>query len=128
MEAQPFIDKVVQVLNVMNNIFVQNDELLRTQSSIPVLYLVIKSAAENGNIAKVTRAGLTAFFARIVENRQKAEHDITQAEFEFLEFERLSQQGTNDAASIRERVKVMCNFLGVPIGEFLTHDEKLLGN
>ena len=42
-----------------------------------------------------------------------AEVDISQAEFDFLEFDRLSQQGTNDASSIRERVRIISNFFGV---------------
>jgi|SRR5215469_11563789 len=46
------------------------------------------------------------------KNRQAAERDIARANFEWLEFDRMSQQGTNDAASIRERVKILSSFLG----------------
>ena len=44
-------------------------------------------------------------------NRIIAEGDIEVAEFELLEFDRLSQQGTNDASSIKERVGIMLDYI-----------------
>ena len=44
-----------------------------------------------------------------------AEKDITQANFELLEFDRMSQQGTNDADSIKERVRIFGEELGVKV-------------
>jgi len=32
-----------------------------------------------------------------------------------LEFDRLNQQGTNDASSIKERVRILSEFLGVTL-------------
>ena len=40
-----------------------------------------------------------------------AEIDLEKAEFELLEFDRLSQQGTNDASSIRERRRIMLEYI-----------------
>jgi hypothetical protein len=46
-----------------------------------------------------------------VSNREVAQDDLTKASFELLEYDRLSQQGTNDASSIRERWRILENWL-----------------
>ena len=101
------------IIDVMNTVFTSRDELLRSQSIITVYFLVFKSAMQNGNIENITRRRLLDFYQVLAENRRIAEEDITEANYEYLEFERMSQQGTNDAYSIRERTKILCEYLGV---------------
>jgi cytoplasmic iron level regulating protein YaaA (DUF328/UPF0246 family) len=56
---------------------------------------------------------LFKFRKTLSENRDKASKDYEGAVFEYLEFDRLNQQGTNDATSIKERYQTLCRFLGV---------------
>ena len=48
-----------------------------------------------------------------LNHQPKSESDITKATFDLLEFDRLSQQGTNDSNSIKERVRIMKEFLKI---------------
>jgi len=106
-------NKTTTVLNNLDAIFQTEDYLLRSQATIPVLYLLTRAAADSGQTQKVSRDRIEEFYQQVARNRVLAEKDITQASFEFLEFDRMTQQGTNDAASIRERVRVMGAYLGI---------------
>jgi len=106
-------DEVISILNIMNSIFTDNDSLLRSQHIIVVYFLLIKKALENNTLDKITRQNLISFYDNLALNREIAEKDITEAKFEYLEFMRLSQQGTNDANSIKERTKILQDYLHV---------------
>jgi hypothetical protein len=54
----------------------------------------------------------------VENNRNLAEEDITKADFELLEYDRLSIQGTNDASSIKERLRIISKFLDIVNMEF----------
>ena len=109
----PIYNQSKDVLDQMANVFGNNDELLRSQSTVTVYYLTFKKAMELNSIANVTRRGIIDFYESIAENRRRAEKDITQSNYELLEFERMSQQGTNDAYSIKERTRLLCEYLGI---------------
>jgi hypothetical protein len=100
-------------LNNLDAAFISKDHLLRAQANISVFYLIMKQAAKNGEQSKFNRNLIATFFDEIAENRRKAEEDITQANFEMLEFDRMTQQGTNDAPSIRERVRILSDYLDI---------------
>jgi Protein of unknown function DUF262 len=108
-----FTAEATKILDVMRPFFTSKDILLAAQSAIPIFYIVFRSSIIAGTVAKISRAKLDAFHAQRQANRTKAEQDITKADFELLEYDRLSQQGTNDASSIRERVRILTKFLGV---------------
>lgn len=101
------------VITTMNNVFISKDALLRAQSTITVYYMLFRKANETNQLQKISRARLFAFYDALNENRKVAEEDITKATFDYLEFDRLSQQGTNDTNSIKERTRIMSEFLGV---------------
>ena len=95
----------------MASIFVERDELLRAQGNMVVYYLLCKSALEEGKASAITRQQLFAFRDLVRDNRIRAEEEnYAEAKFELLEFDRLSQQGTNDASNIRERLRVLTDF------------------
>ncbi len=106
-------DAVVSILQEMNKVFTRNDRLLSSQSIIPIYYLIFKSALKQNQVQKISRKKLIKFNTERTENRIMAEQDITKAHFDLLEFDRLSVQGTNDASSIRERVRVLGEYLGL---------------
>ncbi len=55
------------------------------------------------------------FREQVQNNRVQAEENYAEASFELLEFDRLSQQGTNDASNIRERLRILGNFFGITL-------------
>jgi len=105
---------VSSTLDYMASLFVEKDELLRAQGNMVLYYLLSKSAVQNGATAQLSRERLYAFRDQVRDNRIRAEENYADASFELLEFDRLSQQGTNDSSNIRERLSVISRFMDVP--------------
>lgn len=105
---------VTDVLNFMTAIFVERDELLRAQGNMVLYYLLCKSAIYANLTANISRERLYAFRDQVRDNRVRAEDNYAEASFELLEFDRLSQQGTNDSSNIRERLGVIAKFINIP--------------
>jgi hypothetical protein len=106
---------VTKILDRMAAEFTASDELLLAQGILVVYYLIFRSAIAHGEEAKVTRRSLLDFRQRLAVNREAAIKNYEGASFDLLEFDRLNQQGTNDASSIKERVKILSEFLGVTL-------------
>lgn len=104
-------NKVALILNELNKVFANNDTLLRTQSIIPIYYLAYRKAIENGTENKINRIKLLKFRDEVNNNKKIAETDISKASYELIEFDRMSLQGTNDAGSIRERSRILIEYL-----------------
>lgn len=107
---QNICTQVVQVLNAMCSLFVDKDELLSAQGNMVIYYLLIKTALETKEIKNISRNKLNEFLRDVKSNRKVAAENLPQAKFELLEFDKLSQQGTNDASNIKERVKILRDF------------------
>lgn len=107
--------EVGRVLDRMEAEFTADDELLLAQGILVVYYLIFRSAIKHGEGAKVTRRNLLDFRQKLAENREAAIKNYEGASFDLLEFDRLNQQGTNDASSIKERVRILSEFLDVPL-------------
>lgn len=105
--------RVEKILNVMSSIFHKNDELLMAQGIIVVYYLVFRRAVLSHELEKISRRSLIDFRDELKSNRKRAEDDYANSIFDYLEFDRLNQQGTNDASSIRERFRILAEFLGL---------------
>ncbi len=101
------------VLNEMSKVFSESDELLRAQGNMVLYYLLFRNAMQSSEIDKVSRRKLLQFRDELTTNRKIAENDYANSKFELLEFDRLSQQGTNDASNIRERLRVLSEFIGL---------------
>lgn len=104
---------VESILNEMSDVFSDSDELLRAQGNMVLYYLLFRKATHIGELEKITRRKLLNFRQKLVHNRIKAETDYANSSFELLEFDRLSQQGTNDAANIRERIRILAEEIGL---------------
>lgn len=118
LDANQLTNEVQLILNEMIYIYTDQDELLSTQSVIPIYYLLFRTAKKQGQLTNISREKLVLFRNKVIENRKTAEKDITKADYELLEFNRLSIQGTNDASSIRERLRIICNFFNLIPLEF----------
>ena len=112
-ELSELNSKLIPILDQLSSIFENNDQLLKAQTPIPIFYLVASDAIHVNELDKFNRQSLTEFYSALVSNRKNAESDITTANFDLLEFDRLSQQGTNDSNSIKERVRIMKEFLKI---------------
>ena len=106
---------VTQVLDRMNAEFTDADELLLAQGILVVYYLIFRSAMAHGEEAKLPRRNLLDFRQKLTDNREAAINNYEGASFDLLEFDRLNQQGTNDASSIKERVRILSEFLGITL-------------
>lgn len=104
---------VLDVMTVMSQEFASKDQLLMAQGSLVIYYLAFKFALESGELAKITRRNLLDFQEKLASNRTSAVLDYPDASFDLLEYDRLSQQGTNDASSIKERYSILARELGL---------------
>lgn len=105
---------VEATLGEMVKVFAQGDELLRAQGNMVIYYLLFRAGKATNTIDKITRQGILDFRTELTANRKLAEDDFGESNFELLEFDRLSQQGTNDSSNIRYRFKILAEFIGVP--------------
>lgn len=102
---------VSQTLEPMHQVFIDRDPLLKTQAMTVIYYLAFKSALEKGTVDHITREKLNQFEFDRVKNRKVAEQEIADADYELLEFDRMSLQGSNDRVSIIFRFDVLMDYL-----------------
>jgi hypothetical protein len=100
---------VKKVVASMSNTFVDQDNLLRTQGIMVVYYLLFKKAMELDII--INRIDLQNFENLVKSNRKLAEVKYEKADYELLEFDRLSQYGTNDVSNIKEKYRILSEYL-----------------
>ncbi len=103
--------EVIKVLEIMYKVFFDADNLLKSQSTIPIFYLVFREAIKTEKQHFISRQKLSKFFEDIRHNKIMAETDISKANYDLLDFDRLSIQGTNDASSIKERLRILKEYL-----------------
>jgi hypothetical protein len=106
-------EEVLAVLELLSDVFGDNDPLLRAQGNMVVYYLLFKRAAELGRSSALDRGKFLDFNEELRANRVRAEASYEESSFDLLEYDRLTQQGTNDASNIRERVSVLGRWLGL---------------
>ncbi|AIU26936.1 hypothetical protein LV28_10685 [Pandoraea pnomenusa] len=104
-------EEVKSLLDAIFPVFVDKDSLLQSQASVPVYVFVFQRMRARGLEDKFSRSKLEEFNRLRMKNRVQAEDDISSANFELLEYDRLSQQGTNDANSLRERWRILEGWL-----------------
>ena len=102
---------VLSVIEKMNGEFSDKDELLAAQGILTVYYLIFRNAIYNNETDKISRRKLIDFRKKLADNRELAANNYEGASFDLLEFDRLNQQGTNDASSIKERCRILSEFL-----------------
>lgn len=104
-----FKEVVVSILDVMAKSYTNKDILLRAQGGMVVNYMLFKWAGESK--IQINRSWLLDFDQKVKDNRTLAESNYENADYELLEFDRLSQQGTNDASSIKERLRIVKEYV-----------------
>lgn len=101
------------VLDSMARTFSNRDVLLSAQGNMVVYYLLFREGINKDKVDLIKRRKLLDFGSKLKENRETAIHDIGRATFELLEYDRLTQQGTNDAGNIKQRYKILADFIGL---------------
>lgn len=104
-------EQVKKFMNLMALCFTDNDILLRAQGSLVLYYLTFKWALENK--IQINRPKLLEFEELVKNNRTIAESNYENADYDLLEFDRLSQHGTNDVSNIKERFRILTDFLAL---------------
>jgi len=111
-ELAPVCDEVrtsvMSVLDVANPVFRASDPLLSSQSFMVPLFLSFREMQDD---VDVSRASFEQFKDILGKNRVVAEYSLSDASIDFLEYDRMSQQGTNDASSILKRSSVLRGYL-----------------
>lgn len=98
---------VKDTLKKMKDVFEDNDEILRAQGNMTVYYLLFRDSDE----INITRDKLLRFRKDLSENKKLAEEDIAKARYDFIEYDHMSQQGTNDASSIMRRAEILKSYI-----------------
>jgi hypothetical protein len=106
-----FKDTVKEVVDSMAQTFISQDNLLRTQGIMVVYYLLFKKALEENVV--INRIDLQKFDDLVRNNRLSAEKNYEDADFDLLEFDRLSQYGTNDVSNIKEKFRILSEYLNL---------------
>ena len=112
-EVEKLSKEVTSVLDDMATIFINKDPLLKAQGIVPIYYLLIRKYKQANKLQRFSRNLIVEFRKILENNRVVAEEDISKAIFELLEFNRLSQQGTNDANSIKTRLEILESYLNL---------------
>lgn len=110
--VRPLVREVRKALSAMDKVFVRRDKLLRSPGVIVLYFLLFKDGIKRDWRRKISRAALERFERARAENRERAQRDITKADYDLLEFDRLTQT-PNDAYAMRLRLQTLKKFLRV---------------
>ena len=97
---------VEEVLDYMADTFTDDDALLRSVGMISLYFLLFQSAVADAQTDLISRAQIDGFEAERQQNRQVAEENIAEANYNLLEFDRFAQS-PNDGIAMRFRLAVL---------------------
>ncbi len=103
----------INVLDRMSEVFTIDDALLRAQGNMTLYFLLFRNAIAIGESARITRRKFLDFNEKLKSNRAKAVDDYENSSFELLEYDRLTQQGTNDSSNIKERLSILLDEMDI---------------
>lgn len=112
-DVQDFLDKTKLILDSMTAVFIDNDPLLKSVGMVSLYFLLFEKAVKMGTTALLSRAAFIRFDDLRKQNRIDAEEEISDANYELLEFDRFTQS-PNDGNALRYRLAVF--------------DKQILGN
>lgn len=115
-DAEKLKKRCEPILDAMVKLFTKEDPLLKSIGMVTVYYVMCRDAIKDKWIGDVDRAMLQEFEDSRAANRQLAEKDIAKADYDMLEFDRLSQS-PNDAIAIRFRQTVLRSFVTAQIND-----------
>lgn len=106
------LEKILEFLDIMMTVFPPKDSLLGKRTRMTLYYLLIREAKRQGELKRITPDSLDQFYAYVEDNKDR--------NGELEEFNLKSQQGTNDASSIKRRFEIMSK-------RFKINSDKIVG-
>lgn len=103
--------ETIRTIDSMADVFVDADILLRSVGTTILYYFLFLDASKNGWIKTISRAEFETFDQLRLDNRTAAERDVSNANFNLLEYDRLTQS-PNDAVALRFRYAVLRQHIG----------------
>lgn len=100
-----------QILDDLAAVFIDVDPLLRSVGTTVLYYYLFWDARKNGWTSSLSREKFQYFDNIRVKNRAAAEEDLSKADFDLLEYDRLTQS-PNDAVALRFRYAVLRKYVG----------------
>jgi hypothetical protein len=101
-----FLKSAQETVGYMANVFAHKDALLRQVGMVTVYYQLFRLARIEGWVDEITRKKMMDFEKRREANQESAEKDLAGADYDLIEFDRLSQS-PNDAGAVKFRLRVM---------------------
>lgn len=101
--AKGSLAQCAQTLDAMTKVFEPEDPLLSSAGLNMVYFMLFREARGEDRLRKVSRKLLASFEVKRLKNRETAETDISKANFDLLEFDRLTQS-PNDGPSMQFRL------------------------
>jgi len=111
-----FLTSAQNIVDLMSNIFIKKDFLLRQIGIVNLYYHLFRIANKEGWVIEIKRKKLADFEELRTANRELAEEDISKANYDLLEFDRYVQ-APNDAYAIRFRLGIMLKMVFHKKGE-----------
>ena len=105
----PFLKQTEDAVSKMATVFTENDPLLRQVGMVILYYHLFCIVKEKGWDVAITRKRLADFEALRNKNNVRAEAEITQADYDLLEFDRYAQS-PNDGYAIRFRLGLLLRY------------------
>jgi len=105
-KTQDLLVAVRGTLAAMCAIFKSPDPLLKSPGTVVVYFLLFRELPAYTPAPKLKRRDFDEFEGRLKDNRAIAESDLPKADWELLEYDRLSQT-PNDASAIEFRLKTL---------------------
>jgi hypothetical protein len=105
-KAQQLIEAVRPTLKSMSSVFKSKGALLKSPGTAVVYFLLFRELRKASDGSKLSRKDFEQFETRLETNREAAEKELPTANWELLEYDRLSQT-PNDASAIEFRLKTI---------------------
>ncbi|QSQ19293.1 DUF262 domain-containing protein [Pyxidicoccus parkwayensis] len=110
-EVDALSKKSVKVLRSMSSVFTDEDSLLKSVGMVVIYYYLFFIALRDGWAGKLRRESLVNFESLRKKNRDLAEQSEIKADYNLLEFDRLTQS-PNDAVALQYRFAVLRRHVG----------------
>ena len=105
-DSDVVIERLKCHLDTLATVFADNDSLLRSVGMVMLYYHIIRISGSLDLNDKIDRQKLQNFNKQRSENKEVAQIEIGKADYDLLEFDRLSQS-PNDALAMKFRLRVL---------------------
>lgn len=102
----PAVSEAKETLAVMSQVFSDGDSLLRSIGMVGLYFHLFRVARKEKWEDKITRQSLVNFEKLRQKNREKAEKNLSSADYDLIEFDRYTQS-PNDLYAVKFRLQIL---------------------